>query len=174
MKTEMQIIIARLMWIVLPFFGRALSITLLQNNVGIVSAFLANVSLSGLAYIIWNTRSGTGGMTGTMLGRDLMSFLAQRGITGPFASVYGYWMVVAAFLGKVVWISLLIGLSPVLGAFLYWMVKSLRWSVYYLQEIYNNLPGFVKNYFVYVNSEIMHLYQGWFSPVVEQTKTYSK
>lgn len=162
------------MWLVLPFFGRALTSTLLQQNVGLVSAFLANVSLTGLAYVILNTNNANGGLSSTAVGANLLAFLSQRGIVGPFASVYGYWMIVAAFIGKVIWISLMIGISPILGAFIYWMFKSLGLSVYYIQASYDVLPDFVKQYFIYLNTEIMNLYNGWFSPTVETTKNVSK
>jgi len=162
------------MWLVLPFFGRALTSTLLQNNVGLVSAFLANVSLGGLVYTILNTNQRNGGLTGTPVGANLIQFLTSRGITGPFASVYGYWMIMATLIGKIIWISILIGISPMISAFIYWMFKSMGWSVYYLHQAYECLPIIIKNYFTFINLEMMSLYQSWFSPVVETTKTWSK
>lgn len=140
---------------------------------GITSVFLANLSLSGLAWTIWNT-SPSRGLKDTTLEKNLKEFLTSRGITGPFASVFGYWMIVAAVIGKFVYLAIWISISPLIGAFVYWIFKSMGWSVHYLVEIYKMLPQFIKNYFIYVNTEIMNTYMSWFSPVVETTKSYSK
>jgi len=169
----MQIIIARIMWLILPLFGRALTNQLLSANVSLVSSFLANASITSLGYLLI-TATQANGMGNTVLGQNLMTFLNARNIRGPFAQVFGYWMVVAAFVGKILYVSLFIVISPLIGVFTYWIFKSMGWSVMWLTEIYNLLPSSIKSYFIYINKEMMSTLHFFFNPVIDTGKEYGK
>jgi hypothetical protein len=172
-KKKMQIFITRIVWLILPVFGRALTNHLVRNNVNLIAVFLANASLSSLAWLLVTATQGNS-LRSTLLGRNFMSFLGTLGINGPGAAAIGYWMVLAAVVAKIFWIAFWLLLSPLLGATLYWAVKSMGWSVYYLQAAYDQLPDAVKDYFIYINREIMLQLQIWLAPVVDTGKEYGK
>jgi len=167
----MYMIVARLMWLVLPIFGKAVTNILIRNNVSLVSAYLANMGLSSLCYILWSSYFGNGGLLQSEGGRQLIEFLRSRRIIGPAATVFAYAMILATVISKFVWYGSIILISPLISAFIYWCAKSLGYSTFYLTEAYNSLPEFIKGYFIYLNKEIMYLFHNWFEPVKETSIT---
>ena len=163
-------VILRGLYLLMPLFAGAATRAALQAGMPAMSIFFANTGIGALAWYV--VTGWTGGNVAGPLHTGIISALNAIGITGRGTGIIGYWMAAAALVSKLVFISIGILISPYIAMCIYWVVKSMNWSTYYLVEIYKALPNFVHNFFVFIHQEILTILTLWY-PTVKETTTNS-